>query len=328
MTEKILIINTGGTIAMQKEPQTLSIIETSKNPVLQYATLNDHNYELIIAEPFNLPSPHITPQEMLQIKELIEQKMTENLLKGIVITHGTDTLEETAYFLELTLKHTIPVVITGAMRPSNELSSDGPSNFTNAIRVATDKNAYNKGVMVVLNEEIHSAVNVTKAHTSQLTTFQSPHFGSIGTVTKSKIFFHNQPTTSEKYVIKHVDKNVPLIKAYAGLDSKIFEALALMPIDGLVIEAFGQGNLPKQTLPGIKKLLTNNIPIVVVSRCFTGFIEGIYGYEAGGKQLKDLGVIFANGLNGQKARIKLLICLCSENKFTTLEKNIFQLNKQ
>lgn len=318
MKKTILIIHTGGTISMVEDKSTGAVIESMQNPLTNFISKNEH-LDFIIEEPFMLPSPHITPVEMLILKKLIEKNVNEKQVSGVVVTHGTDTLEETAYFLDLSLNVDIPVVVTGAMRSSNELGADGLSNFISSIRVASSDLAIGKGVLVVLNDEIHTAMNVTKTHTSNLSTFQSPQYGPIGTVTKRAVLFHHLPLLENKFVVNQIDKKVTLIKAHAGIDSTIFFALANMNIDGIIIEALGQGNLPPQTLPGIEKLLSMNVPIVLVSRCFNGIVEDIYDYLGGGHYLKKKGIIFSNGLNGQKARIKLLLALCNENKLDDLQ---------
>lgn len=318
MNKTILVIHTGGTISMVEDAETGAVKPVEKKLVEKGTRQFDQHTVLIIEEPFHLPSPHITPKEMLVLKNIIEKKIDETTIDGVVITHGTDTLEETAYFLDLTLSLDIPVVVTGAMRSSNELGSDGPPNFISSVRVAKHDDARNKGVMVVLNEEIHSAKNVTKTHASNLSTFQSPQYGPIGIVTKRDVVFHHQPLRREYYDIKHITKKVALIKAYAGFDSSLLYALCDMKIDGVIIEALGQGNLPPQSIDGIKRIISKNIPIVLVSRCFNGITQDVYGYEGGGIQLKELGVVFSNGLNGQKAQIKLLIALCNEVRFDDL----------
>ncbi|WP_153122662.1 asparaginase [Peribacillus tepidiphilus] len=309
MKKNILVIHTGGTISMEEDASTGAVKPTKDNPMKDK---NDQVFSmanLLIEDPFTLPSPHITPLEMLKIKEMIEDYLKNQDISGVVITHGTDTLEETAYFLDSTISTDIPIVLTGAMRSSNEIGFDGLYNYISSIRVALCPEARKKGVLVVLNDEIHTAKNVTKTHTSNVSTFQSPQYGPIGIVTKRKILFHHQPMLSDKFNITSISKNVPLLKAHAGMDSSLFYALKSLKIDGLIIEALGQGNLPPQTLPGLSALLEDQIPVVLVSRCFNGITQDVYGYEGGGKQLKEKGVIFSNGLNGQKARIKLLLAL-------------------
>ncbi|MBM7577456.1 asparaginase [Jeotgalibacillus terrae] len=306
--KKLLLIHTGGTISMS-EDESGAVKPEGANPLMRHTpNLNDYA-EFIVETPFTLPSPHITPDHMLELKKIIEKYYLEDGIHGAVITHGTDTLEETAYFLDLTLRLSIPIVVTGAMRSSNEIGSDGLYNLISAVRVATSDEAFGKGVLVVLNDEIHTAVNVTKTHASNVSTFQSPQYGPIGIVTKGAVLFHHTPKLDVKYSISELNKNVSIIKAYAGMDSRLFEALASLDFDGVVIEALGQGNLPPGTVDGLAHLIEKNIPVVLVSRCFNGIAQDVYGYEGGGRQLKKMGVIFSNGLNGQKARLKLMIGL-------------------
>lgn len=324
MKKKILVIHTGGTISMSEDTETGAVKPSDTNPIKERTNELLQLADLIVEEPFQLPSPHITTKEMLQIKGIIERKISDDHISGVVITHGTDTLEETAYFLDLTVKTSIPIVVTGAMRSSNEIGSDGLYNLISSIKVAKCEEAKNKGVLVVLNDEIHTAENVTKTHTSNVSTFQSPQYGPIGIVTKRGIIFHHAPTKRECYDIKDVSKRVVLIKAHAGMDSSLLLAIRELGFDGVVIEALGQGNLPPATIEGIKALLMDKIPVILVSRCFNGIAQDIYEYEGGGKHLKDLGVIFSNGLNGQKARLKLLIALETANSLKEIEE-IFQV---
>ncbi|MDZ5471178.1 asparaginase (plasmid) [Bacillus sp. 31A1R] len=324
MKKKILVIHTGGTISMSEDASTGAVQPGDKNPLTEVTKNLTEMADILIEEPFHLPSPHITPAEMLTLKKIIDQYAKQELISGVVITHGTDTLEETAYFLDLTVDTTIPIVVTGAMRSSNEIGADGLYNLISSIKVAASEQAINKGVLVVLNDEIHTAENVTKTHTSNVSTFQSPQYGPIGIVTKRGVFFHHAPTKRECYEISDVSKRVVLIKAHAGMDSSLLNAIHDLQFDGVVIEALGQGNLPPATVEGLKQLIKSNIPVVLVSRCFNGIAQDVYGYEGGGKHLKELGAIFSNGLNGQKARLKLLIGLASNKNVKEIE-SIFQV---
>lgn len=323
MKKKILIIHTGGTISMSEDANTGAVKPGEHNPLISKTNELINLADIIVEEPFNLPSPHITTNEMLTLKRLIEENHKQNQIEGVVITHGTDTLEETAYFLDLTVPINIPIVVTGAMRSSNEIGSDGLYNLIESIRVARREEAIGKGVLVVLNDEIHTAKNVTKTHTSNVSTFQSPQYGPIGIITKRGIIFHHAPTNTECYDIKSITKKVALMKAYAGMDSTLLNAVNELGYDGIVIEALGQGNIPPAAVEGINNLIKNKIPVVLVSRCFNGIAQDIYGYEGGGKKLKEIGVIFSNGLNGQKARLKLLIALSYTSNMNEVE-NIFQ----
>ncbi|WP_078413622.1 asparaginase [Priestia abyssalis] len=305
----VYLFHTGGTISMKEDEKTGAVQPDSTNPLISKPLQLNRMVNVIAEQVFHLPSPHMTQNEMLILMNTINEKINEVPIDGVVITHGTDTLEETAYFLDLTINTDIPIVLTGAMRSSNEIGSDGPYNLISALKVASSEDAKGKGVLVVMNDEIHTAENVTKTHTSNVATFQSPQYGPIGLVTKRGVFFHHTPTVRDNYPIQQLSKQVMLLKAYAGMDEHIFNALDKMPLNGLVIEALGQGNLPPKTVPALQKLIYKGIPIVLVSRCFNGIVQDVYGYEGGGKQLKELGVIFSNGLNGPKARLKLLVAL-------------------
>ncbi|MCR1928144.1 asparaginase [Enterococcus gallinarum] len=304
--KKILVLHTGGTIAMKEDVLTGGVSPDVTNPLMDAPIHIDDDVELIVEDIFNLPSPHIAPEQMLQIKERIQLAHLSGI-DGVVVTHGTDTLEETAFFLDTTIGNQLPIVITGAMRSSNEVGSDGLYNFESAIRVAKCDDAQKKGVLVVMNDEIHSARYVTKTHTTNVATFRTPTLGPIGLVTKNRILFMQELLESRQLDVDRVDGLIPIVKAYSGMHGELFEALAESNIDGLVIEALGAGNLPPQTLPPLKKLLAKQIPVVLVSRCFNGIAEPVYGYSGGGKELQEMGVIFCNSINSQKARIKLLI---------------------
>lgn len=305
----VYLFHTGGTISMKEDEKTGAVQPDSTNPLISEPLQLNGMINVIAEQVFHLPSPHMTQNEMLILMNKIIEKIDEGPIDGVVITHGTDTLEETAYFLDLTIDTDIPIVLTGAMRSSNEVGSDGPYNLISALKVASSEEAKGKGVLVVMNDEIHTAENVTKTHTSNVATFQSPQYGPIGLVTKRGVFFHHAPTVRDNYPIQQLSKQVMLLKAYAGMDEHIFNALDNMLLDGLVVEALGQGNLPPKTVPALQKLIQKGIPIVLVSRCFNGIVQDVYGYEGGGKQLKEMGVIFSNGLNGPKARLKLLVAL-------------------
>lgn len=312
MKKNILLVHTGGTISMELNTKTGGVMLSAANPlsleidnIQQFANITE-------VEAFNLPSPHITPERMLQLEELISRLMKNNSFDGVVITHGTDTLEETAYFLELSTNFNIPIVLTGAMRSSNEIGSDGVYNLMSAVRVAAADDANGKGVLVVLNDEIHTATNVTKTHSSSVSTFQSPQYGPIGIVTKSAIHFHHAPLSRTYLPVESINKKVALFKIYAGMESDLLISISSLGYDGVVLEGLGQGNVPPDLVVGIRHLLSEGLPIILVSRCFNGIAQDIYAYEGGGKMLKDLGVRFEHGLSGQKARLKLLLELCTK----------------
>lgn len=328
--KKIAVFHTGGTIAMEKDDNA-SVNITGGNAITEItaAAFKDNfldNTQIKLLEHETpifgapIPSPYITEEHMLKLRKAILNKIKTDDIDGVVITHGTDTLEETAYFLDITVPHTIPVVLTGAMRPANETGSDAVKNYQCAIKVDASDQAKNMGTMVVMNEEIHAARSVTKTHTTNLSTFKSPDLGHIGTIAADgTVIFNRILPTTPCYEVDALTKKVLLVKAYAGIDSLIFNAIETLPIDGLVIEALGAGNVPASIVPCLQKIEKRGIPIIIASRCVSGMAQPIYSYPGGGKSLKDeelKSVIFASGLSGAKARLKLAVVL--EN-FSNLE---------
>ncbi|HFQ1539351.1 TPA: asparaginase [Staphylococcus aureus] len=319
----LLVIHTGGTISMSQD-QSNKVVTNDINPISMHQDVINQYAQIDELNPFNVPSPHMTIQHVKQLKDIILEAVSNKYYDGFVITHGTDTLEETAFLLDLILGIEQPVVITGAMRSSNEIGSDGLYNYISAIRVASDEKARHKGVMVVFNDEIHTARNVTKTHTSNTNTFQSPNHGPLGVLTKDRVQFHYMPYRQQALENVNDKLNVPLVKAYMGMPGDIFSFYSREGIDGMVIEALGQGNIPPSALDGIQQLVSLNIPIVLVSRSFNGIVSPTYAYDGGGYQLAQQGFIFSNGLNGPKARLKLLVAL-SNNLDKAEIKSYFEL---
>ncbi|QSU24779.1 asparaginase [Staphylococcus aureus] len=319
----LLVIHTGGTISMSQD-QSNKVVTNDINPISMHQDVINQYAQIDELNPFNVPSPHMTIQHVKQLKDIILEAVTNKYYDGFVITHGTDTLEETAFLLDLILGIEQPVVITGAMRSSNEIGSDGLYNYISAIRVASDEKARHKGVMVVFNDEIHTARNVTKTHTSNTNTFQSPNHGPLGVLTKDRVQFHHMPYRQQALENVNDKLNVPLVKAYMGMPGDIFSFYSREGIDGMVIEALGQGNIPPSALEGIQQLVSLIIPIVLVSRSFNGIVSPTYAYDGGGYQLAQQGFIFSNGLNGPKARLKLLVAL-SNNLDKAEIKSYFEL---
>ncbi|HCY7740981.1 TPA: asparaginase [Staphylococcus aureus] len=319
----LLVIHTGGTISMSQD-QSNKVVTNDINPISLHQDVINQYAQIDELNPFNVPSPHMTIQHVKQLKDIVLEAVTNKYYDGFVITHGTDTLEETAFLLDLILGIEQPVVITGAMRSSNEIGSDGLYNYISAIRVASDEKARHKGVMVVFNDEIHTARNVTKTHTSNTNTFQSPNHGPLGVLTKDRVQFHHMPYRQQALENVNEKLNVPLVKAYMGMPGDIFSFYSREGIDGMVIEALGQGNMPPSALEGIQQLVSLNIPIVLVSRSFNGIVSPTYAYDGGGYQLAQQGFIFSNGLNGPKARLKLLVAL-SNNLDKAEIKSYFEL---
>lgn len=305
MPKKILVLHTGGTISMQADASG-AVVTSSDNP-MNHVSNPLEGIQVHALDFFNLPSPYIKPKHMLALYQKIKEEADN--YDGVVITHGTDTLEETAYFLDTMKIPHMPIVLTGAMRSSNELGSDGVYNYLSALRVASDDRAADKGVLVVMNDEIHAAKYVTKTHTTNVSTFQTPTHGPLGLIMKQEILYFKTAEPRVRFDLDHIQGLVPIISAYAGMTDKLIDMLDLEHLDGLIIQAFGAGNIPKETAEKLESLLQKGIPVALVSRCFNGIAEPVYAYQGGGVQLQKSGVFFIKELNAQKARLKLLIAL-------------------
>ncbi len=256
------------------------------------------------------PSPAITPSDMFELAKLTSSLLEDSRIDGVVITHGTDTLEETAYFLDLYLATSKPVVFTGSMRSYSELGFDGLSNLVSSILVASNDKSKDKGVLVCLNDEINTASEVTKSHTLSLDTFKALEFGPIGIVESENVIYTRKGPDNRKLINPMtIENSVEIVKIYAGSSSHILNFLVESKIKGIVIEALGRGNVPPQMIQGIQNAIDHNIPVVLTSRCPKGRVLDNYGYDGGGHHLKTIGVIFTSNLNAQKARIRLMLTL-------------------
>lgn len=323
---RIVVLTTGGTIAMTEDPQTRSMKPTQSQQLQQLLPLLKRHADVQMETFLNIPSPHMTLEHMHRLSQKIKQLVDQPEIDGVVVTHGTDTLEETAYFLELSLSERKPVILTGAMRGADEPGADGPVNLVHAVRVAVHPDADGKGVLVVFNEKIHMARFVTKTDTHNVAAFQSPQNGPIGIITNDSIVFFHQPTMNRKtFEPDTMSARIALITAVAGTDGLLLQAALDAGVDGIVLEGLGQGNLPPPMAHVVNKACQRGIPVVMTSRCLQGFVDGTYGYEGGGKQLEQMGVIFTNGLNGPKARIKLILALATIRDRKNL-KTIFSKN--
>lgn len=308
--KKIMIVFTGGTISMKVDKATGGAV-----PHLTGGDIIDMIPELgkLASIEFHdfgkYPGPHMTPELMFELAVTVQSLIDEGDFDGVIVTHGTDTLEETAYFLDLYLECHVPVVLTGSMRNSSDPDWDGPQNLIDSIYTCLNQNCRDMGVLVCLNGEINAASEVTKTHTEDTETFASLDFGALGFVDRGRVILNRAPRRLETIKTERINSNVDLLKTYAGMDAKFFKYAADSGAEGLVIEALGVGNVPPAVFEGVEYVLEKGIPVVLVSRCPAGETDDIYSYPGAGKWLRDAGVIFAEYLNGQKARIKLILAL-------------------
>jgi len=266
MKPHLAIFFTGGTISMQIDPVTGGVIPalSGEEIIARVPGLGDiADFEIL--DFARLPGPHMTPSRMMELAGLVAHELEQDETAGAVITHGTDTLEETAYLLDLILKFEKPIVFVGAMRNSSELSWDGPGNLRAAVRAAADLSVRELGVLVVMNDQILAASEVMKAHTESTDTFRSRDFGPLGIIDKDRIIISRRPVEREYIPSGVLDENVEIVKISSGSNGRLIDHLLADGLHGLVIEGLGRGNVPPEVLPAVTRACESGIPVVITS---------------------------------------------------------------
>jgi len=301
---------TGGTISMRVDPETGGAVPAlAGEEILALVPGLTTLADVQIFNPGLWPGPHVTPARMMALAREVAAVLADPTVAGAVITHGTDTLEETAYLLDLVLDLAKPIVLVGAMRNSSELSWDGPANLRAAFRVALSPQAAGLGVLVVMNDQILAASEVVKTHTESTDTFQSRDFGPLGLVDKDRVLVVRRPARRDHLPASDLEERVDLIRMYTGADGRFIDHAVETGARGLVIEGLGRGNVPVAALPAIARAVERGLPVVIATRCARGRVLDTYGYEGGGRQLTRLGAILAGLLPGHQARLKLMLAL-------------------
>lgn len=318
---KVGVIFTGGTISMKVDERLRSAIPAlTDEEILATVAGIDKVAEIESLHFGSLPSPHMSIQKMFELAQEVKKFQARDDITGIVVTHGTDSLEETAYFLDLVNDSKKPVVVTGAMRNGSELGYDGPANLSAAICTAGSKDSIGQGVLVVMNNQVYAADEVTKVHSMALDTFQSPDFGPLGIIDQDRVIYYR----IRKYQPNHMEarefKKVGLVKSVAGDDGELIEFMVDNGYEGIVIEAMGRGNVPPDMVEGIDRAIRKGVPVVIVSRCLKGRVLDSYGYLGGGRDLRKRGVVLGDNLSGQKARIKLMLLLNETTNMKEIQK--------
>lgn len=322
--KKVAVIFNGGTITMKVDPRIQAAVPTLTGEEIMSMVTGIEKFAQVESYTFsNLPGPHMTPEIMLELSKYVQKLLAREDITGVVVTHGTDSLEETAYLLDLTINSEKPVVVTGSMRNSSELGYDGPANLAASICTVISEESKNRGVLVCLNDELNCASEVTKANSMSLDTFKSPNFGPIGIVDSNEVIFYRDSLKKQHILTEGIEPKVDLIKCAAGMDSKYIDFCLKEGTKGIVIEAMGRGNIPPYMVDGVKRAIERGVPVVLVSRCFQGRVLDSYGYHGGGRELRNIGVIFGDNLPGQKARIKLMVALSKTSSLKEI-KDIFE----
>jgi len=276
---------------------------------------------LTLEDYARLPGPHVTPEWMWRLKKRVAELQADRKVDGVVITHGTDTIEETGYFLNLVVKSKKPVVLTAAMRPSTALSADGPLNFFNAVAVAANKDAAGRGVLVVVNDWIHGASSLTKTSTTAVQTFLSPLRGLVGTVAYGEAEFYRGPvgknTLDSEFSLDGVTAlpRVDIVMAHENMDGAIVDAAVAAGAKGVVVAGVGNGNMTKTALDALAAQSKKGVVCVRSSRVATGRV---------GRNVEvdddKLGLVASDDLNPQKARVLLRLALLKPRSLAEIQR--------
>lgn len=310
----IVLVFTGGTISMRHDPSAGGAVPAlAGREILELVPQLNELAVLEVDEFGSFPGPHMTVERMWDLRNRIASHLARPEVRGVVVTHGTDSLEESAYLAARSLPADKPVVFTGAMRTSSDLGWDGPANLGAAVRVAASDEARNQGALVVMNDRIYTGLDATKAHTQSLDAFESPGLGPLGVVDDGEVVFRRAiPTPAQPSNARGLVSPVDIVYAYAGSDSRLLDAARTEGV-GVVIAAMGRGNIPPAMVPGVQRWIADGKPVVVASRAPRGRVGHTYGYYGGGRRLQELGVIFAGSRRPQQARIDLMLALAEKD---------------
>lgn len=317
---RVHILATGGTIASAYDPAQGGFVPSLSADQLIAAAPDIGKYATIAYEQVaNIGSADMNPAVWLQLRERANAALADPAVAGIVVTHGTDTLEETAYFLDLAIDSDKPVVMVGAQRAASLPDTDGPRNLLDAVRVAASPEASGMGTMVVLNGQINAAREVTKTNTIDLGTFKSPEFGALGVVDVEGVRFYRKPMRRQHIALPSGPQlgRVEIVNHYAGNDGLVLRQLLHGPEpfgqpdsrDGLVIAATGLGNVGGRMFEAVEEALSRGIPCVVSTRVPTGRQLPLYAAPGSGLSLVRAGCILSDNLSPQKARVLLMVAL-------------------
>jgi L-asparaginase len=306
----VALVFTGGTISMRFDAAVGAAVPSlGADEIVAAARGIEHVATLRVEEWGRYPGPHMTVERQWALRARLVELVADPAIHGVVVTHGTDTIEESAYLATRSIATDKPIVFTGAMRNASELSWDGPANLSDAVRVAASDDAHGHGALVVLNGRVFSALDVTKAHTHLLDAFESPGLGPIGVVDDGEVVFRRAlPPAGPILAPASLGTPVDLITAYAGADGRFLD-VSRATARGVVVAALGRGNVPVLMAEGITRCLADGVPVVIASRAPRGRVGTTYGYEGGGRQLANAGAIFTGGRRPQQARIDLMLAL-------------------
>lgn len=315
------LLFTGGTISMKLDPATGAAVPAmGAEDILAQVPGLDAIADVESEDVSRLPGPHVTPEQMWRLARRAAAWLERPDIDGLVITHGTDTIEETAYLLDLLLLTDKPVVLVGAMRTVSDPSWDGPANLIGATRVAACAEARGQGVVVVMDDRILPAREVRKVHTESSTAFATPEFGPLGVVDAGRVVMRRtmparpgwRDASAETLLrVARLETRVELIQAYTGMRDDVVRLVTSSGQRGLAVIGFGRGNVPPTIVAALGEACGAGVLVTISSRSVAGRVSPRYGYEGGGRDLVDRGAILAGHLSGAKARLLQMVVLGS-----------------
>lgn len=306
----IPILFTGGTIGMRHDAAAGGAVPTLSVRDILAATRGVEEVAELAPEDWGaFPGPHMTPERQWALRGRVAELLARPDVDGVVIAHGTDTLEETAYLMARSLPATKPVVLTGAMRAGSDLGWDGPANMLDAVRVAASPRSAQYGAVVAIGGRVLSALEVTKGDTHMLDAFESPGLGPVATVDDGELIFRRAPgALPAPLAPAALATPVDIVMAWAGADARLLDA-ARVDGRGVVLAALGRGNVPPAMAEGVARWTESGRPVVVASRAPRGRVGPTYGYPGGGRRLMEMGAIMAGSHRPQQARLELMLAL-------------------
>lgn len=321
---KVVIVTTGGTVAMKFDPASGGVVPALTGKDLIVAVPGLGKIANIETVGFcNIDSSQMTPRIWRDLSAKVQIILDRSDVRGVVITHGTDTMAEGAYFLETTLQSPKPVVFVGAMRSASDLSPDGPANIYNAVLQICSPQAKGWGVTITMNQFINSARHVRKDETTNVQTFDSGEHGYLGYIVDDRVVRFNSVSVKTKLPLPEVLPEVPFFTTYAGDDGRFIRNAVDHGAKGLVIEGVGAGNVNTDVFHAIKYALGKRVPVVVASRVRYGGVYALYGDKGGGSSLIKVGAYLAGDLSPYKARLLLMIALAQPDMTPEKLKKLF-----
>src|SRR6266568_754148 len=306
----IVILFTGGTIAMRNDPGGTGAVPSLTSAEILEATRGIEAVTGVETEDWGaFPGPHMTVERMWALRNRIAEHLLRPEVTGVAAAHGTDTLEESAYLVARSLPSDKPVVFTGAMRTVSDLGWDGPANLFEAVQVAASPETKGFGVMVVIGGQIFAALDTTKTNTHLLDAFESPGLGPLGVLDEGELILRREMPPSPPIIKPNaLATPIDIVFAAAGADARLLDASREVA-RGLVLAAMGRGNVPPAMVPGIQRWVADGKPVVITSRTQGGRVGHTYGYPGGGRRLGEMGAIFGGSRRAQQARIDLMLAL-------------------